>query len=884
MKARSAANAAFTATWVALAYLGGSALQLGRAAAPSPADLAWAAGLVALVALAVLAASLKSRVSHGVPARVGGGVSGLASPWRRALRCLSLVALGLSAGWLHTGWQARVQVDAVLPHALEGVDIVLSGTVLDMPQRLANGVRFRFEPLSAAVDGRAVTLPPVISLGWYAPWGSAVDAASVRSLPQATLRAGQRWRFTVRLRRPHGNLNPHGFDLELFLMEQGVRAVGHVRGGPPGAVLMEDRWRHPVERLRQAVRDAIFDHVDDHRAAGVLAALAVGDQSAIAREDWALFRATGIAHLVSISGLHVTMFAWLAGRLLAALWRRCGAAMWVWPAPIAGRWGGWAAAAAYALLAGWGVPAQRTVWMLGVVCALGSAGVRWPWPMVLLAAAVVVTALDPWALLQPGFWLSFAAVGLLMASGSPMVAERGALVDAPPIGRSRRWSAALGTLVADGVRAQVLATVGLAPLTLVFFQQLSLVGLLANLVAIPVVTLWVTPLALMGVAVPWLWTLAAWSVHALGVLLGLLAQWPLAMWPVPVAPLWAQAAGLLAALLAVAPLPWRVRWLALPLVLPLLWPPLERPAPGRFHLVAVDVGQGTAVLVRTQGHLLLFDTGPAFGGDSDAGQQLLVPLLHARGERRIDRLVLSHRDLDHVGGAASVMHALPVGELLSSLEADHPLLAQGVPHRPCRAGDRWVWDGVHFEVLHPTEADLGPKRKANARSCVLRVRAGAPGGGSVLLTGDIEREQEQRLVATWGSAGLQVDVLMAPHHGSKTSSSSAFLDATRPSVVVVQSGYRNRFGHPAPAVVMRYAQRDIRMVDSPRCGAWTWRGDAAVAEADCQRDSGLRHWHDRPPSPWSWSALPSPLLAPAPAPAPSGSSPVPSSPPGPPER
>lgn len=832
-QARSAARAAFTATWMALAFLGGSALQLGRSAAPSLADLVWAAGLMALAVLARLA------------------LMALIPSWPRTLRGLSLVAVGLWAGWLHTGWQARAQVDAVLPHALEGVDIALSGTVLDMPQRLAHGVRFRFEPLSAAVDGRAVRLPPVISLGWYAPWGSPVDAAAVRSGPQAALRAGQRWQFTVRLRRPHGNLNPHGFDLELFLMEQGVRAVGHVRDGPGGAVRLEDRWRHPVERLRQAVRDAIFDHVDDPRAAGVLAALAVGDQSAIAREDWAVFRATGIAHLVSISGLHVTMFAWLAGRLLTALWRRCGAATLVCPAPLAGRWGGWAAAAAYALLAGWGVPAQRTVWMLGVVCALGSAGVRWPWPMVLLAAAVLVTALDPWSLLQPGFWLSFAAVGLLMASGSPMVAQRQpqpqSLVDAPPAIRARRWSAAFGTLVADGVRAQVLATVGLAPLTLVFFQQLSLVGLLANLVAIPVVTLWVTPLALMGVAVPWLWTLAAWSVQALGALLGLLAQWPLAMWPVPVAPLWAQAAGLLAAWLAVAPLPWRVRWLALPLVLPLLWPALDRPAPGHFHLVAADVGQGTAVLVRTRGHLLLFDTGPGFGGDSDAGQQLLVPLLQARGERRIDRLVLSHRDLDHVGGAASVMRALPVGELLSSLEADHPLLAQGVPHRPCRAGDRWVWDGVSFELLHPTEVDLGPKRKANARSCVLRVQAAAPGGGSVLLTGDIEREQEQRLVAALGSAGLQVDVLMAPHHGSKTSSSGEFLDATRPRVVVVQSGYRNRFGHPAPAVLMRYAQRDIRVVDSPRCGAWTWRGDAAVVEAHCQREIGLRHWHDRPP-------------------------------------
>jgi competence protein ComEC len=341
----------------------------------------------------------------------------------------------------------------------------------------------------AVLGDRAVTLPPRIHLGWYQ--GFQGDAAPTAL--QRELRAGQRWQFTARLSRPHGLLNPHGFDLELQSFERGVGASGSVREAPMPR-LIERAAAYPVERWRQHVRDAIDAKVSDARAAGVLAALAVGDQSAIDRDDWDLFRRTGIAHLVSISGLHVTMFAWCAGALIGAVWRRgARAPLWL-PAPTAALWGGFAAAAGYAVLSGWGVPAQRTVWMLGVVVLLRSAGVRWPWPLVLLAAASVVTMLDPWALQQPGFWLSFTAVGVLMVSQKHDVEEQPA--DAPA-GLARLLTS-LRRVMADGVRTQVVATVALTPLTLVFFQQVSVVGFLANLVAIPLVTLLVTPLALAG--------------------------------------------------------------------------------------------------------------------------------------------------------------------------------------------------------------------------------------------------------------------------------------------------------------------------------------------------------------------------------------------------
>jgi len=742
------------------------------------------------------------------------------------------VAATFAAGFALSGWQASLRLATSLPDELEGKDLVVTGVVANLPQQGPNGLRFRFVVDDA---GRPAGVPRLLALGWYA--GFHEDAALVQ--PRQALRAGQRWRFTVRLRRPHGNLNPHGFDWELALLEQGVRATGYVRDAP--ATLLDASAGFAVERLRQHVRDRIYAHVDDRRTAGVLAALAVGDQSAIEREDWELFRNTGVAHLMSISGLHVTMFAWLAGLGVGAAWRRSAHAMQRLPAATAARWGGLVAATAYAFFAGWGVPAQRTVWMLATVTVLQSLGLRWPWSLVLLVAAFVVTLLDPWALLQPGFWLSFMAVALLMSSTTATRAGE----DGAPAEGWRRWPAQLAAATRAGLRTQAIATLGLTPLTLVVFQQVSLVGAFANLVAIPLVTLVITPLALVGIALVPLWSVGAALVESLNSLLSQLAAIPGAVWTVAVAPAWAQLAGLLAALLLVVPLPWRARLAAVPLALALLVPPIVRPADGSFDVVVADVGQGTAVLVRTRGHALLFDSGPQYSRESDAGQRVLVPLLRARGERRLDLLMLSHRDSDHVGGARSLLGALEVDTLSSSLEDGHPLLAGARVAERCTAGQRWRWDGVDFAVLHPAAADYARGVRPNAMSCVLRVSAGER---SVLLTGDIEREQESALVVQ--GALLRSDVLVVPHHGSKTSSTAAFLDAVRPRVAVFQAGYRNRFGHPAAEVLDRYRERGIAIVASPACGAWQWRADGPTA-GTCERDVARRYWHHlaAPPQP-----------------------------------
>lgn len=833
---------------LAAAWLAGTAIGLWwwtPDGAPSMSLLAAGVGAAATI-LAILASGMVVRP----PGFVRGG-------W---LLALGLAVLAVACT------QARVQARLMdrLDPALEGRDLTLAGTVASLPRHDASGVRFVFEVRSALVRGEPLVVgrdvPRRVSLGWFAGWHEDATAGG----PQRSLKAGEHRVFVVRLRRPHGVRNPHGFDLERHLFAQGLRATGAVREPVPQAQAPEAA--HPVQRWRQRVRDELLSHVGDTRAGGVLAALVVGDQSAIARDDWDLFRDTGVAHLMAISGLHVTMFAWATGLAVGAAWR-IGTRTVLWlPAPSAARVAGLAAALAYAVFSGWGVPAQRTVWMLAVVTALALSGRRWPWPATLLAAAAVVAAADPWALLDIGFWLSFVAVGLLMASspdGSPPAWLQGTAAAAPlptsaPVSGLRRW---LPGAVRDAVRVQAVATVGLAPLTLVLFQQVSLVGFVANLVAVPWVTLLVTPLAMLGVLLPPAWSVAAAAVDALAAGLALLATLPGGVWTAAAVPWPLQAAGLLGGLWAVLPLPWRWRLAAVPLLLPLLWPVVPRPAEGRFELVAVDVGQGTAAIVRTRHHLLVYDTGPRTGRDSDAGERILLPLLQARGERRIDRLLLSHGDLDHVGGAVSVLDGLPVTEVSTSMPDDHPIVAhargRGARVSACRAGEAWTWDGVRFEMLHPrappvpvdpaaVPAGFGrrPVIRDNDRSCVLRVTAADPGADgpgprSVLLTGDVEAFGEAVLLAGDPSS-LRADIVFAPHHGSRTSSTPPFVTATGARWVVVQAAYRSRFGHPAPDVVARWRDAGATVVQSPACGAWSWPSDAAAPV--CERARARRHW------------------------------------------
>ena len=785
----------------ALGWIAGTALQLQQVQLWA-GEVYWCLGVAAFL----LAYVVTLRVSVGA--------------WLQA--AIWLVLAGMLA-FAQAGARASHYAQTALNPALEGRTLQVVGIVANLPHRMEDSARFRFEVESARdTDGALVQLPPQLLLGWY---GSRLNGSDDKvQSPPADLRPGDRWQFAVRLKAPHGHINPHGFDYELWLWEQGLQATGYVRNGAKDAPpqWLGRTWTHPVEQLRQHVRSALDRQVADRAVAGIVAALLVGDQAAIERVDWDVFRATGVAHLMAISGLHITSLAWLAAVCMGWMWRRSDVwsprkpwSLWL-PAPIAASACAACVALAYAVFTGWGVPAQRTVWMLGVVTLLRVYGLRWPWVQVWLSVCAVVLALDPWALMQAGFWLSFVAVGVLFASGSHAPANT-------------LWAAAQRMW-----REQWLMSVCLAPLTLLLFHQVSVVGLFANLLAVPWVTLVVTPLCLLGLVLPFAWSVAAealqWLVWGLKACAGV--SW--AQWSAPAAPVWAGAAALVGMGVWAMRVPMWLRWFGVALVMPVLSWQTPRPAHGTFELVAADMGQGHAVLVRTATHSLLYDTGPRYSAETDAGQRVLVPLLRAWGER-LDRIVISHQDSDHSGGAPAVMAMQPQADVLTSIALEHPLQQLGSMQR-CERGQSWTWDGVRFEVLHPSAADYERKLKPNALSCVLRVTAHDT---SALLAGDIEAAQEQDLLQS-GQA-LKADWLLVPHHGSATSSTQAFLEAVQPSVAIVQAGYRNRFGHPRPDVLRRYSDLGVLVVQTPRCGASTWRSEQPKL-VQCERNQRQRYW------------------------------------------
>jgi len=767
-----------------------------------------AAVAAAALTLLVLTCTPPRRLRHAV--------------WARAL-CVALTCAAMATAV--TDERSRMRLNDRLPAELEHTDLNVEGEIASVPAWSVDGWRFVFEP--TRLDDSRPPLPNRLSLFWARDRAGDTLGGGTASNPHVGLHAGQRWRLPVRLKRPHGVVNPGGFDAELWMFEQGFGATGSVRtGGAASDPVWLGASDWCVDCWRQRWRDRVLTAHPD--AAGrLLAALSVGDQSALSAEDWEIYRITGTAHLVAISGLHITMLAWLGQFIGRAAASRMPSVVRRLPAPAVGRWAGWVLAVTYAVLAGWGVPAQRTVIMLSIILLLRHGAARWPSSLVLLLAATAVAMVDPWSLLQPGFWLSFGAVSLLMLGHGGDANDDVADTRGAPA-----WRRHLLALL----RTQALATLGLAPLSLVMFGQVSLVGYLANLLAVPWMTLVITPLALTGMLLPQVSAWAAWAALPLLELLRTMAGLPWAQWHAASAPVWAvvaAAAGLPLALLRL-PAGWRLAGVAM--VLPLLWPPVVSVPAGQFDLIALDVGQGTAVLVRTARHALLYDTGPALGSDDDAGRRTVVPLLHAVGVRRLDTLVLSHSDTDHVGGAASVSAAWPDAAVLGSLPAGHVLrhLGRGA-WTSCRAGMGWQWDGVRFEVLRPARAADDLRQTPNASSCVLRISAAS--GASALLPGDIEAAQEAALVEAYGSR-LRSDVLVVPHHGSRTSSTSVFLDSVAPCIGVVQAGYMNRFGHPREDVLRRYENRGIAVVRTDRCGAWRWSEDGV----ECTRTVRQRYW------------------------------------------
>lgn len=707
-------------------------------------------------------------------------------PWRGQAAWAACV-LGL----LLCGWHAQRSLDQRWPPARHGEQLWIQGIVASLPERAANGDgvsadwRFAFETTDRE-------LPLRLRVSWY------------RTME--TVAGGQCWRLLLRLRTPHGSFNPGGFDYEAWLLREGVGATATVRDAQPCAAPPG----HRVLRMRQRIVDRLRNVLGDTRAAALAAALIVGDTAALRDADWQRFRVTGTTHLVAISGFNLAIVAGFVFALLRWAWslwpRLC---LWI-PAQRLALYGSGLAAAAYALLAGFEAPVTRALIMLLVLIAAAAAHRLHEPTRALACAWGLILLLDPFAVLAPGLWLSFGAVAAIL------YVSLGRLRPPPA------WRLA--------VRVQLFLSLALIPLGLHFFDGLAWLSPLVNLAAVPLFSV-LTPLLMLSVlALGAHEPLGIWVLQASGGLLdviyrglALLADHAPMAWIPASLPAAALLLGSLGAALAFLPRGVPLRGLALP-CLAVLVLPRSGGVPAQLEVTALDVGQGSAIVVRTRRHALLFDAGPAFEEGFDAGRSVVAPYLLERGVRRLDLLVLSHGDNDHAGGVGAVRELVDVGDEIGT--------DTGVP---CADGHAWEWDGVHFRFLHP---DTGAWSDNN-RSCVLRI----DGPFSVLLPGDIERAGEQRLLREHPEL-LRADVLLSPHHGSKTSSTPDFVAAVRPGIVVHSAGWRSRFGHPRAEVVERYAQLHALQITTGVSGAVrVWKNPDADLEVETWRPRAARWWN-----------------------------------------
>jgi len=906
---------------------------------------AWAWMGAGLLALAGLCLGMRARLPFA---------------WRGRVETLAWTLAAVSLALLVTAQRAWWRLDDAL--ALGNVDRVSRVTlrVAQLPQLSADHRRFRAQVLSSEPAG----VPQHVMVSWFAPGRRGPFAATPAPWPFPEIVPGQVWRMALNLRPPAGERNPHAFDVEGHMFAQGIRAVGSVRGTP--VLLRDEPWADlgvAAQRLRHRVRAAMQPYVQSMRYGAVLTALAIGDQAGVSAADWQVFNRSGMTHLVSISGSHITMLAVLGGVSACWVckrvrWRRRWMAERV-PAQLAGAWAALLVAWLYCLLAGWGVPARRTFVMLATLALAYTARLPLTASRVLLLAAGVVVVLDPWALMASGFWLSFGAVAVLMASrgweadassaanpsgtavapgetavagdaavasggaavapGDAMVASRTALRESPAQTSRLSWRRIRQTLWV-AARLQLAITLALMPLLARLFHEMSLVSPLVNAYAIPVVGLLITPLALLLAllaCIPgadWLAQAMAWLAHGLLAAMMQPTQWlaafPAASIAVPAVP-W----GL--TILAVAGMAWallpagarnavrasdrthapqigmgRMRWMGqmcrmgrigwmagrarhvgwLLLLPALLWRP-DKPAPGDWRLTVLDTGQSGAAVLQTRSHAFLFDTGKRTSPDGESGSRTIVPFLRSQGIRQLDAMVVSHADLDHAGGASGVLRAVSVHQAYASFDLpawlrrearllgapdDLPPLPQ--QHATCAAGRHWEVDGVSFTFLWPLPravkpadadgVDLGTQQRAgqntdqttdhnaghNASSCVLLVRGAHH---AVLLTGDIHAAQERALL----DRGLkEVDVVLAPHHGSRFSSSDAFVAATRPAHVIAQAGLFNPFGHPHPATEHRWARAGASLWRTDLDGAVQVQSAHGILTAYASREHWPRYW------------------------------------------
>ena len=721
--------------------------------------------------------------------------------WLPRIRFVGFLLMGA----LWTVFYAHAILAISLPSRIEGRDVIAHGVIDALPETMARRTRFVFRVSSLSRNGRDYAFPARVRLNWYGH--------------PPPLAAGEEWRLKVRLKRPRGYMNPGGFDYEGWLFRQHIRATGYVRGDGGNRRLGRRPYAYAIAAIRQGIAEYLSRTLNDSPYSGIITALTVGDRHGISPEQWRVFNATGTTHLVAISGLHIGLVAGLLFFAVRRLWAWSGLTRWMFPAPRAAALAAVAGALCYAALAGFSVPTLRAMIMLTVVMLAVFRQRHYPPSLVLCMALFLVLLIDPLSIMGIGLWLSFLAVAVILYGMGGRLAGQGLWW---------KWG-----------RMQWIVAVGLVPLLLLSFQHASISAPLANVVAVPWVSFTVVPPALLGLALHGISpTLGALCLKAAAAALGML--WPVLHWLSRYDPgiwlhhtpaVWAALAGVVGSILLLAPRGLPGRYLGVVFLMPLFVSLPPAPAVGRVWFTLLDVGQGLSAVVRTHTHVLVYDTGPRLSSRFDTGAAVVVPFLRHSGIPALDTLVVSHGDNDHFGGARSILKAMTVDRVLTSVPARLP----GPHTRRCNDRQAWNWDGVRFTVINPP---LGASVTGNDASCVVRIEDNA--GHVILLTGDIERSAEMAMVHRFGSA-LAADIMTAPHHGSDTSSTGVFVNAVKPDYVLFPVGYRNRYGFPKADVVSRYMGEGAILYRTDRNGAITFRIGRAQAIAPprlYRRDQG----------------------------------------------
>jgi competence protein ComEC len=707
------------------------------------------------------------------------GLLSLGIYWK-SQRVMMLMAAGMLLGFSWGVWHAYKQEQ--LPSAWQNLPLVARGKIISLPTTANGQTQFTFALQQLCLAKVCQTFSANVALYWQQP--------------KSVLQAGQHWQLLVKLKRPHSYANPGSFDKEAWLFQQGIFANGYVISNNPINQLTAQPAGHTSIRQHYVM---FINHVlANYPFAGVITALTIGNTKGISSTQWQVFRNTGTTHLIAISGLHIGMIAAVVYWLIKRCWRLSAWLCLRYPAPLAGAWGGLIAASIYAVFAGFSIPAQRAlimiaVWMLAQLCK--------QYMLIsyrFIVGLFLVMLLDPLAVMNLGFWLSFMAIAMI---GYGMSCRLSA----------NNWWWRYG-------RVQWVATVGLIPVSWLLFQQVSIAGLVANIIAIPWVGWSTVPLALAGCLIyPFsstgatsLLMLAEKTLQWLWPLLTKLSQMPYHSWYISYLHPWLILPCLIAALLLLAPSAMPARWLAIIGLLPvMLITPSTLPMQA-LRMTVLDVGQGLAVILQTRTHVLVYDTGMGYPDGYNLADVVVIPFLRNQHITHIDKLLISHGDADHAGGVAAIMQYYGLMPFLTSEPTKFAQFNAGL----CQPNQQWQWDGVNFHVLYPPLPLLG---KDNNSSCVLQVTAGKH---KVLLPGDIERAGEQQLVQMYHQQ-LAAEIIIAPHHGSKSSSSPAFLQAVQPAIGIFSTGYFNRYHFPSPLVIQRYQQQHMQTFNTAQDGAIT---------------------------------------------------------------